>query len=188
MQDVRICFDALLTQYPSLNSHIAVDSQKVSNPAFENGLVALQKGTIGTLDERTKLAIKRFEGEEVAIVLNEDLEQSLVLKALHNSRMISQGGYVDTFRVCPTSNHLERLFSQCKLIRSQLRQRMYPGTLETKHVLCIWHINKNIVANCKKHFTIDDTWNFFMSDWNMLLTYATDEIFCFKMGNIQGKI
>jgi hypothetical protein len=37
---------------------------------------------------------------------------------------------VDTSRVCPTSNHLERLFSQSKLIRSQLRQRMYPGTLE----------------------------------------------------------
>lgn len=32
--------------------------------------------------------------------------------------------------ICPTSNHLERLFSQCKLIRTQLRQSMLPGTLE----------------------------------------------------------
>ena len=130
MLEVRVCFDALLAQYPTLKSHIDVDSPIVSNTAFENGLVSLQKGTISTLDERSKLAVKRFEVVEERIIPNEDMAQSLVLKALHDSRKITLGGYMDTSRVCPTSNHLERLFSQCKLIRSQLRQRMFPGTLE----------------------------------------------------------
>ncbi len=29
---------------------------------------------------------------------------------------------------------------------------------ESSHLLCIWHIDKNILVNCKKHFDIKENW------------------------------
>ena len=30
---------------------------------------------------------------------------------------------------------------------------------EAKNLLCIWHINKNVLANAKTHFANDEDWN-----------------------------
>ena len=40
-----------------------------------------------------------------------------------------------------------------------------------KHLLCVWHINKNILAKCRKHFVgiggdEDKAWDSFMSSWS----------------------
>lgn len=31
----------------------------------------------------------------------------------------------------------------------------------TNHLLCLWHINNNIIVNCKKNFSIKEVWNTF---------------------------
>lgn len=31
----------------------------------------------------------------------------------------------------------------------------------TRHILCIWHIDKNVLANCKGQFAIEENWNNF---------------------------
>ena len=74
--------------------------------------------------------VQIFEMSPTNEILEEESSESLVIKALKSKRLLNQGIYVNTTSVCPTSNHLERLFSQCKLIRTQLRQSMLPGTLE----------------------------------------------------------
>ena len=39
----------------------------------------------------------------------------------------------------------------------------------TAHFLCTWHICKNIVINCKKQFSIVETWNKFFATWSQIM-------------------
>jgi transposase-like protein len=45
---------------------------------------------------------------------------------------------------------------------------VFPGA---KHLLCVWHINKKILAKCMKHFVgigsdEDKAWDSFISSWS----------------------
>ena len=42
----------------------------------------------------------------------------------------------------------------------------------TTSLLCVWHINKNVFANCKTHFVIAEEFDIFMANWNNLV-YST---------------
>ena len=44
----------------------------------------------------------------------------------------------------------------------------------SKHLLCIWHINKNVLANCKPHFVDNEAWEAFMARWTEVI-YAHRE-------------
>lgn len=44
---------------------------------------------------------------------------------------------------------------------------------ETKHNLCLWHINKQVTANCKHHYNTNDEFNEFQSAWNNYVRSAT---------------
>jgi hypothetical protein len=35
----------------------------------------------------------------------------------------------------------------------------------TSHFLCIWHLNKNILKNCRHFFSTADEYNIFFDDW-----------------------
>jgi hypothetical protein len=42
-----------------------------------------------------------------------------------------------------------------------------PGVFPSAHnVLCMWHIEKSILTNCRRHFSSDDDWNDFLAAWN----------------------
>jgi hypothetical protein len=42
-----------------------------------------------------------------------------------------------------------------------------PGVFPSAHnVLCMWHIEKSILTNCRRHFSNDDDWNDFLAAWN----------------------
>ena len=45
-----------------------------------------------------------------------------------------------------------------------------------QNLLCRWHINKNIVANCKTGFSNED-WGNFMDEWNFLVSSPSVEAF-----------
>jgi MULE transposase domain len=47
----------------------------------------------------------------------------------------------------------------------------------TKNLLCIWHINKNILANCKKRFSTDEAWFRFTRQWNLCCFSETEKVF-----------
>lgn len=46
---------------------------------------------------------------------------------------------------------------------------------KSKHLLCIWHINKNILAKCKSLFESKDKWDQFMKSWEILV-HSKDEV------------
>ena len=47
----------------------------------------------------------------------------------------------------------------------------------TRNLLCIWHIEKNVLANCNKHFEHGDEFNKFMLGWTNVAYSITPTIF-----------
>lgn len=45
----------------------------------------------------------------------------------------------------------------------------------TSHLLCLWHINKNVMRNCKRQFDTKKTWETFIFDWNSIV-YVSSRI------------
>ena len=46
--------------------------------------------------------------------------------------------------------------------------------LLSSHLLCLWHLNKNVVVNCKKLFEDEKSWEEFYGSWYQVL-YANKE-------------
>ena len=44
-------------------------------------------------------------------------------------------------------------------------RRVFP---ESKNLLCVWHIYKNLASHCKQGFSADE-WTGFMGDWNEVI-------------------
>ena len=45
------------------------------------------------------------------------------------------------------------------------------------HILCVWHLNKNIQTHCKKEFTTNEEYNKFFSLWIKLASAPTEEVY-----------
>ena len=54
---------------------------------------------------------------------------------------------------------------------------IYNNYPTASHLLCIWHINKNIIKNCKKNFEDTEKFEEFMKDWNILLSCTEEHQF-----------
>ncbi|XP_028099052.1 protein FAR1-RELATED SEQUENCE 5-like [Camellia sinensis] len=44
-----------------------------------------------------------------------------------------------------------------------------------RHLLCCWHINKNVLTKCKKMFETKEKWDKFNTAWNYLILSLTEE-------------
>jgi hypothetical protein len=47
---------------------------------------------------------------------------------------------------------------------------------EVDHLLCRWHVNMNVVKNCKKHFATAEAWEKFYKAWQTVLNSPTEEL------------
>jgi histone-lysine N-methyltransferase SETD2 len=56
--------------------------------------------------------------------------------------------------------------------------RVFPGC---HNILCCWHINKNVLANCKTRFS-DVEWQEFMQRWNLVVSSTSIELFDVALG------
>nr|XP_043615727.1 protein FAR1-RELATED SEQUENCE 5-like [Erigeron canadensis] len=45
------------------------------------------------------------------------------------------------------------------------------------NLLCVWHIEKNIIANCKKHFQHNEEFDIFMESWKNVVYSKTEALF-----------
>ncbi|KAL7111232.1 hypothetical protein ACP275_05G075400 [Erythranthe tilingii] len=61
---------------------------------------------------------------------------------------------------------------------------IYPTS---RHLICRWHINKNLIANCKKLFDDDEMWDSFESEWSILVKQESEELFNSKLATIEIK-
>ncbi len=59
--------------------------------------------------------------------------------------------------------------------------------LFTKHVLYLWHMDINLLTNCKPSFDIKESWQAFYDDWHEVLYGATELIFEEKWAEFQAK-
>ncbi|CEG46318.1 MULE transposase domain [Plasmopara halstedii] len=41
------------------------------------------------------------------------------------------------------------------------------------NILCTWHINKNVLAKCKRMFSSGEEWDEFISQWNCLISSSS---------------
>lgn len=56
---------------------------------------------------------------------------------------------------------------------------------ETHLLLRRWHVNKNILKTCKRHFTTDETWQEFDTAWQQVLNSITDKTYEMNLRNLQ---
>ncbi len=55
-----------------------------------------------------------------------------------------------------------------------------------KHLLCIWHVNKNVLTHCKSDFNIKEEWEKFYSEWQAMMYAHTAEIYQEKWNKLQN--
>ncbi len=85
-----------------------------------------------------------------------------------------------------TLNQLKTLYARLKLSRSivfvidmkkDLMIARYLIFSDSNHLLCIWHINNNVLVNCKKEFNIKEAWKKFFSEWKQMMYASFDREF-----------
>lgn len=48
---------------------------------------------------------------------------------------------------------------------------------DSEHALCLWHVDKNVLANCKSSFDTEEAWKAFYDDWHKVLHANTEPVF-----------
>lgn len=56
----------------------------------------------------------------------------------------------------------------------------------SKIIICLWHINMNILSNTKKDFKIEEEFNEFINHWNNVVSSKTEELFTENIGNFRN--
>ena len=55
------------------------------------------------------------------------------------------------------------------------------------HLLCIWHINKNVTSNTKRHFTTNSEYQEFLQSWNRLIHSSTEEEYDTRLSEFEQR-
>ena len=135
LSDVRAIFDAVLEKYDSvsLNIYLAVDANIIHSHAFETGIVKVLDDAVDQLtaeEENDISCFRQTPGMNIGNASGDD-ELTLVQKALKNKRRkVVHGEYSSLNFVPPTSNVVERLFSNARLVLTDYRKSMTPYTFE----------------------------------------------------------
>ncbi|KAE9057577.1 hypothetical protein PF010_g31327 [Phytophthora fragariae] len=156
--DARILFDSLMELHPEMGSYLAPRAPIVKCPMFEAACVQALKGEILTRDNHTALCML-----EVNPTSSQDREENrssttarklgFAERALKRQKSVVNpvSRYPMVQYIPPTSNVVERLFSQAKVVLSPLRQSMSSAQLERVLFLKInrrfWSIETVVVAS-----------------------------------------
>ena len=92
------------------------------------------------------------------VFLPDELESSYVW-ALSQFRSVVVPAAIATDKELALMNAIKNVFPQCV------------------DILCIWHINKNVLANCKKLFEDGESWIAFLQSWRKIVYASNTEIF-----------
>ncbi|OWZ17684.1 hypothetical protein PHMEG_0008339 [Phytophthora megakarya] len=141
MAEVRLMFDALITKYPVIGEHLKQSAKIVHTPAFKSGVAKF------FLQPETP-ALKRFESPPAAGKKCKQREEedhaSLLLRGKGKKHKQSPDAptYAPLVKMIPpTSNTVERLFSQFKLVLTPQRRAMRPANFEQ---LSFFRVNRDM--------------------------------------------
>jgi len=127
MADVRTLFDDLIEEYPIMRHHLAPDAAIVLSASFEAAVVKAQNGMILSTEEAAELRAFEVKNTQAQTSDAADYATRVLKKARHDRA----GLYMEVVRhMPPTSNLVERFFSQAKLVLNPLRQKMLPANFE----------------------------------------------------------
>jgi hypothetical protein len=126
LSDVRAIFDETISTYPAMAFHLASDAQIVQSPNFEKGIVKVLDDKTDQLTFDEHAAVSCFQDAGLIVEDQEretspnasDQTISLVQKALQRKRrrLGDNVKYKNLALVPATSNAVERLFSNCRLV------------------------------------------------------------------------
>ncbi|XP_071735211.1 PKS-NRPS hybrid synthetase cheA-like [Rutidosis leptorrhynchoides] len=71
-------------------------------------------------------------------------------------------------------NHPLVIMTDRELALMNAISNVFPSTT---NLLCVWHIEKNVVANCKKYFVHAEDFDLFMLSWKNVVYSTTEAIF-----------
>ncbi|GMF36751.1 unnamed protein product [Phytophthora lilii] len=134
MSEVRLMFDALVAVYPAMAGHLKSSAKIVHISAFETGVVKVINGT--ALSSAETAALKRFEATQASLKKRKEREEDYASQLLQGKGKKAKQApgaksYIPLVKlVPPTSNTVERLFSQCKLVMTPQRRAMLPANFE----------------------------------------------------------
>ena len=91
----------------------------------------------------------------------------------------------------------------CETLRSLMDERSYPNVIvtdrdmalmnaidrtfpQTTHLLCRWHISRNVLANCKKHMLKKAICDDFLTEWNQAMYAPSEEMFKIRLERLQS--
>ncbi|OWZ15590.1 hypothetical protein PHMEG_00010740 [Phytophthora megakarya] len=135
LKDVRILFDKLLETFETegnCSKHLTTTAKVVTSPSFENGIVKIQSGLECELTALEKRAMTVFErpATKPSMGSNQPNQLSFAQAALQEKQVVSESKYVNFAWIPPTSDDVERLFSQAGRVYTDQRQGMLPSNLE----------------------------------------------------------
>ena len=130
----RDLFDRLITDYPAMSHHLAVDANIVHTKEFDSAVLKVLNNKESELSELEKTVISDLENIDAdPVILENNNEQlSYAELALRDAREQPQttSNYIDLNFLPTTSILVERLFSAAKFVLTDCRKSMYPVHFE----------------------------------------------------------
>ncbi|KAG3080131.1 hypothetical protein PI124_g19483 [Phytophthora idaei] len=146
MADVRLLFDQVMDDYSIMASHLRPSANIVHTPVFEAALVKICNTSKLTASEAR--AMQRFVmvPKTSAGKRKERSEDSNAIDIIRGGKQLRMSAssvhYCDLANeVPPTSDTVERLFSQCKLVLTPKRACMLPANFE---MLAFLHAKRDL--------------------------------------------
>lgn len=134
---VREVFHAMLdeNEYPELKTYLAADADIVNNPEFESGLNKIVGRTHLSMTENERVVTScLLRNETSELDEQDDTGTSSYFEMMKKRKRYclsdEQERYIDCSFCVATSNTVERLFSSCKHILTDLRKHMSPIMFE----------------------------------------------------------
>ncbi|ETO85966.1 hypothetical protein F444_00447 [Phytophthora nicotianae P1976] len=147
MVDVRVLFDQVADDYSVMASHLRPTAKIVHTPVFDSALVKICNNTNLTASELR--AVQRFVVEPTATSgkRKERAASNYASEILRGGKQTrTTGAATVSFHelakvVPPTSNTVEWLFSQCKLVLTPQRTCMLPANFK---MLAFLRVNRDL--------------------------------------------
>jgi hypothetical protein len=130
----QVLLQSLIHSFPEFlfESYIGTTARIVHSRVFEDAIVRIQSGNEHELLQEEKGVVHCLLRGNNQVEDDNDVSLSFSERALKRQRLqeAKVSSYVNTGFLLPTSNHVERLFSQAKRLFSTKRQSLLPKTLE----------------------------------------------------------
>lgn len=143
----------MLKKFPTMVDYIGPQAEIIKHPEFENAIVKLQSPDYQLLTEDESVAVRHFLIEvpvnEIGAQSNTMMSPAEITRA-KRQKISNYPEYRSVAHIRPTSNIVERLFSQASCIMTDERKNMNPEHLDelliVKYHRCYWEVD--LVEKC----------------------------------------